>query len=945
MLAWRRITGKEGKPVSLTQPVWLLLLVIVAGLLYWDGFVPMRKQSLSKGKHTKKNQKPQALQRLTLLRALALTAVILALAGACVVLPTKQRQVVVMIDVSDSMGKAQIETARNQALQLLRKLTSADRVALVAFAGEPRLVLNFDLPDNIAANLETTVLDAAQPELTNLQAALLLGKELLNGRPGNRSIILYSDGRSNTGGELASTLMNFEDIKIHVLALGTFGSGLVAQGLELPETVHPEEKVIAHWQLFTDAAQQIWADIKLDGTIIRREQFNLKPGFNKLPLLLQCNEPGVHQVELEAFSFDGQPLKQADYGAMLKVAGPLEVLLVRDERAGTALAAALRTQGIQVREIGVAGLAQSSTGFTGYGAVILDNIRATDLTEVQQKAVESFVAGGGGLLVIGGEQSLGRGEYYASSLEKLLPVHTDTRQRLFFNKAQILFVLDHSGSMAEMVGNTSKQLAAMQGVAAAIRELNPHDQVGIMSFDTSPNWVLPFTTVRDRETILEALSHAGEGGGTDLSHAMQEIIDGFGSAGPNRRHVIILTDGLTSGNREAFRKLSLRLKANQVTITTIGIGAEINADLLKSIAQWGEGTFYRAELDQIPQMIRKETVRVSRDLIQEGRFKPVVKTEAALVEGLGTNLPVLRGYLITKPKNLATIYLEAGNKNDPLLADWRYGNGRVAVFTSDSGNRWLKPWSGSPLYNRLWTQLIRAIERRTPDSGLRIQAKAEAGAVRIVVEATDAKGNLQSGLQLQGQFLGDNTGFVLPETVPGRYETTMTLPGFGLQSFEVRDRLSGNWNTGWIWNPPGEELQVLGPDYALLSYLCANTGGVELTAVVNRLPDLGWSWMSVDLTFWLISFALLIFLIELGYRSTSPGQVAMVRAMLNAWWQRQQHLIRMVKKRQWETDSASQSQPEETFSAYRYLAQHSQRYQRNGSSDPAAQDHPDNEQR
>ena len=225
--------------MSLTQPVWLLLLVIVAGLLYWEGFIRIRQRSSSREKHTKKHSKPHALQRLTLLRALALIAVILALAGASVVLPTKQRQVVVMIDVSDSMGKAQIETARNQALQLLKQLIPADRVALVAFAGEPRLVLNFDVPEIVAANLETMVLDAAQPELTNLQTALLLGKELLKGRPGNKSIILYSDGRSNTGGALPSTLMNFGDIKIHVHALGTFGSGLVAQGLELPETVHP----------------------------------------------------------------------------------------------------------------------------------------------------------------------------------------------------------------------------------------------------------------------------------------------------------------------------------------------------------------------------------------------------------------------------------------------------------------------------------------------------------------------------------------------------------------------------------------------------------------------------------------------------------------------------------------------------------------------------------
>ncbi|HYH05113.1 MAG TPA: glutamine amidotransferase, partial [Bacillota bacterium] len=303
----------------------------------------------------------------------------------------------------------------------------------------------------------------------------------------------------------------------------------------------------------------------------------------------------------------------------------------------------------------------------------------------------------------------------------------------------------------------------------------------------------------------------------------------------------------------------------------------------------------------------------------------------------------LAGYLITKPKNLATVYLEVG-KNDPLLVDWRYGNGRVAVFTSDSGSRWLNRWSENPLYNRLWSQVIRTIERRTADAGLRIQSKVEAASARVVVEAIDTEGHLRSGLQLQGRFVGSNTAFVLPETAPGRYEATVMLPGSGLQSFEVLDRINKNWASGWVWNPPGEELQVLGPDYALLSYLSATTGGMEFKTGNIRLPGSSWSWIPLDLTPWLIGFALLFFIIELGYRSTSLGQVAMARTMASAWWNVQKHLIGMVKSRQWENGSTPNSQSEATFNAYRYLAQNSQRLKGDRSLDPTPQEHPDNEQ-
>ena len=208
--------------------------------------------------------------------------------------------------------------------------------------------------------------------------------------------------------------------------------------------------------------------------------------------------------------------------------------------------------------------------------------------------------------------------------------------------------------------------------------------------------------------------------------------------------------------------------------------------------------------------------------------------------------------------------------------------------------------------------------------GLRTAVHIEAGTARLLVEAIGPDFRLRSGLQLLGRTGNDpGASFPLTETAPGRYEASVPSVGGGLQEFEVYERLGDGWAVGGIWNPPGGELQALGPDQALLAYLCGATGGRVLSIATPEPPTPGWTWTPTPLRGVLILLALALFLLELGYRSTSLGQFKMARAALEVWWQAQAHLIDLARgiSRSGRPGRLSMKASSRAMEAHRYLAE------------------------
>jgi hypothetical protein len=72
-----------------------------------------------------------------------------------------------------------------------------------------------------------------------------------------------------------------------------------------------------------------------------------------------------------------------------------------------------------------------------------------------------------------------------------------------------------------------------------------------------------------------------------------------------------------------------------------------------------------------------------------------------------SDMPALSGYVRTTAKPEAALHLYEAVEEEPILATWRYGLGRVAAFASEADGAWSQAWVGSPSYGRLWSQLVR----------------------------------------------------------------------------------------------------------------------------------------------------------------------------------------------------------------------------------------------
>jgi uncharacterized membrane protein len=864
---------------------------------------------------------------LAALRALGVAACLLALLDVGLPVPSSRRVTYFLFDVSDSVGRAGVEESRRSALGLLRSLPDSDMVGIVAFARTPALVSRPMPARRMASVLEDCPLESSDPGSTDMSLALSFVSALLKGEKGDKGTVIFGDGRSTLGAAVDAQALTRHGLRVWAYPVGGSSGGVVSRSLEPPDLSRAGGKAILRWRIFTDRDISIRYTVKVDGVAVQKGAADLRKGEREIEVAVDAGAPGARTVEIDARDEQGRVLPLAACGALLGVEGDRRVLVVRGGKAPSPLSSALALQGIKTLDAGVDALPESAPGYSGYTAVVLDDVSAVSMTESRQRALVDFVSGGGGLLVVGGYSSLGRGEYYSTVLEDVLPVETDTRQRLFFSRATILFVIDHSGSMSEMVGGTSKQLAAMQGVAASIPELNPQDEVGILSFDTSPTWVLPFTPVSQAIDVQKAFSSIPEGGGTDMSTAIQEVVRGFGEAGPNKRHAVILSDGFTVN--ADFRALSDQLKLYGISVSTIGIGDTVNEELLKEVAEWNDGAYYRAVLGDIPKVIKKETVRVTRDLIQEGRFSARAVGRSPAIQGLESDLPRYSGYLITKPKALANVILETSGGDakqaDPLLAEWRYGNGSVCVFSSDSGARWLGAWAGSLAYKRLWAQTVRSIERPGIDSGLQARAAQEAGKVRVTVEALDPDGRASTGRSLSA--IGDSGGSApvrLEETAPGHYEALMDSGGGGLRTFRIQDSHGKGWTQAWLWNPGGAELASSGPDIASLASIAEANGGSVLGASGLSLPKPAPAWLFLSARIPLIAAALALLLAELYCRSALFGQLAMALAALSAWFKRQAGFMEEIERKGVEESLSAPWSPDDSrkaMEAYRRLAE------------------------
>ncbi|HNQ73625.1 MAG TPA: VWA domain-containing protein [Verrucomicrobiota bacterium] len=852
---------------SFSHPHWLWLLLPAAGWIVWLA----RTSGVQLA--------PRRRRFATGMRLLIVTALLCALAGMQWRRPMEGMNVFFALDRSDSVPAGQQEQALHWLNQVVKDKPATDRAGAVVFAADAAIEA---VP---AVALTLPAVQAVIPtERTDVGSAIRLATAAFP-ETGQRRIVLLSDGQENLDDALqAAVPAKAAGVSIDVVPLGGKRDNAVTlQRLELPAVLARGQTFDV--KLFVQAAQAGPARLHFyrDDRHLGDSTVELEAGKNLFTFSETLTEPGFYNydVRIEAAG-DRLPQDNRALGFVWVRGQPRVLLISSAPSEDRHLAAALQAAGLEVRPASLQGFPESLAELNSYDSVILCNVAAGDLGAKQLAQLETAVRDFGvGLVCVGGPDTYAAGAYRGTALETILPVDMDLSSKKVLPPGALVLVIDRSGSM---MGD--KIELARRAAMGAVKALSDHDYVGVIAFDGSPHVIVDLQPAKNRRQIMDDISRLEARGGTSMYEPMVRAYEMLRSVKAALKHCVILTDGVSQDGD--FAGISQKMAAERMTISTVGLGEDLNDVLLQQIASVGRGRFYAIpQPTSLPQIFIKETAIVLKSAINEAPFKPRLTGTTEPVRGIAADAyPQLLGYVATEAKPRAEVPLRT-DKGDPLLAHWQCGLGRTVAFTSDARSQWAQPWLAWPQYQQFWRQVTQWSLRRLGHAEFTAAARIEANTGHIVVEALDARGDFQNFLTFQATIVPPSGGrqtVTLSQTGPGRYEGDFTATESGAYLANVLQMENGRpvgqqiTGTSLAYSP---ELGADGTNLWLLQRLADLTGGRVLAPTgpgSNPFAhDRIRTFQAQELWEWLLRFIILAFVLEVGVRRVQPDRAEFQR--------------------------------------------------------------------
>jgi Ca-activated chloride channel family protein len=725
---------------------------------------------------------------------------------------------------------------------------------------------------------------ALDARATDLEGALRLA---LGRVPRGGRLVVVSDGFETTGDALGvAALARARGVAIDAARLSDSRRDAGIARLQAPSSLHAGDPLPLAITVRSTVAGTARVALRRDGVAAGHESLALRAG--DTPLLLSLTAPaapGTHAYELRV-TLPGDEIPQDDaLEAAVRVARQPRVLVA--SRGGPALASMLSGDGLDVRQVDPAALPSTTSGYRGEDAVVLDDVSATALGPVRAAALVGAVRTGGlGLLAFGGGHSFSLGRYAGSAIDKALPVASLRPGNRQQRDLALEVVLDRSGSMSDTAGGTVPKIQMAQAAArVATRFAARHrDQLGIVSFDITPRTLAPLApiapgrAVTDLDQRIDALQADG---GTNIFLALQSAAQQIATSTQPQRHIILMSDGVSEAGD--YAPLLARLAREKVTVSTVALGAQADARLLRTIATRTHGRFYAvSDATKLPSIFARDARRTARPTRLHGRIAITPGADSPVVHSLGgRSLPPLRGNVVTTLRPGAQADLlgaDPGHPPDPVLAQWQYGAGRVVTWTPGLDPAMAGAWAADAA---LWQDATRWVERVAATPLLAPSLPAGGGDPAALVVDPVANGGAPVDLAaLSGSLVAPGgqpirlrftqTGASrytapLPAALPaGVYRSTVSATG-GAGGAGVDGAIPAA--TGGLAIPYAAEYQPRAAGAAALGPLAAATGGRLLD--VRDATAIASSWTAIWR--WLALGALAAFLAGVGVRMlTAP---------------------------------------------------------------------------
>lgn len=176
---------------------------------------------------------------------------------------------------------------------------------------------------------------------------------------------------------------------------------------------------------------------------------------------------------------------------------------------------------------------------------------------------------------------------FRASLNDAALTVTDVQVGLTRQPASILLLVDTSGSMAG-----EPMVQAKRALTDFIQGLDARDQAAIISFESKVTLQQAFTT--DRALLDAAVGRLVAVGETALYDAIIEATKRVAEAGPGRKMIVLLSDGLATTSLNQRAASIAAAKATGVSFVSVGLGAGIDRAFLTELGNATGGRLIEA---------------------------------------------------------------------------------------------------------------------------------------------------------------------------------------------------------------------------------------------------------------------------------------------------------------------------------------------------------------
>src|SRR5258705_8709687 len=119
---------------------------------------------------------------------------------------------------------------------------------------------------------------------------------------------------------------------------------------------------------------------------------------------------------------------------------------------------------------------------------------------------------------------------------------------------------------------------------------------------------------RHRSRIETGLARLQAGGGTEIFPALDAGYQDLSVVQARKKHVILLTDGRAASG--GIRDLVQSMAAESITVTTVGLGNEVDDQLLSMIKDFGGGRYHKVpDPASLPKIFTREAEMIAKSSV------------------------------------------------------------------------------------------------------------------------------------------------------------------------------------------------------------------------------------------------------------------------------------------------------------------------------------------